>query len=405
MGKRGSACVFALQRVCACLAAVLYVCAHVTAAATCRSTRLSTAANVTIFPTDALTCTESPAPDGITGSFLLWSLKDQGTGYVSIVVAAPLDVGQWVALGFSEQGEMIKSTAIIVWIARGLPRVRTYYLRDKVESAVVPDATRITFVAGPELSYDSKQKTVFMAFQIDFAKSLAKPNFLLYAQGQESADDAPMQHNVQWMDKSSFPTGSVGESAADKLQKRVRTHGALQVFGWGILLPIGVLFARYAKSLDPAWFYIHITFQMIGFIFVIAGLGTGVSLANEINVHGLAGHKGLGFFLFALAILQVLAVIARPGKDAKLRKYWNWYHWWVGRLALFLACINIFVGLNLTKNNRAGTNPLKTSYIILLVLELVVFAILEALYWFKWNRSRPVNTSGTSLRWNPTDRY
>lgn len=320
-------------------------------------------------------------------------------------MAAPLDVGQWVALGFSEQGEMIKSTAIIVWIARGLPRVRTYYLRDKVESAVVPDATRITFVAGPELSYDSKQKTVFMAFQIDFAKSLAKPNFLLYAQGQESADDAPMQHNVQWMDKSSFPTGSVGESAADKLQKRVRTHGALQVFGWGILLPIGVLFARYAKSLDPAWFYIHITFQMIGFIFVIAGLGTGVSLANEINVHGLAGHKGLGFFLFALAILQVLAVIARPGKDAKLRKYWNWYHWWVGRLALFLACINIFVGLNLTKNNRAGTNPLKTSYIILLVLELVVFAILEALYWFKWNRSRPVNTSGTSLRWNPTDRY
>lgn len=99
--------------------------------------------------------------------------------------------------------------------------------------------------------------------------------------------------------------GSVGESAADKVQKRVRTHGALQVFGWGILLPIGVLFARYAKSLDPAWFYIHITFQMIGFIFVIAGLGTGVSLANEINVHGLAGHKGLGFFLFALAILQV----------------------------------------------------------------------------------------------------
>lgn len=123
-------------------------------------------------------------------------------------MAAPLDVGQWVALGFSEQGEMIKSTAIIVWIARGLPRVRTYYLRDKVESAVVPDATRITFVAGPELSYDSKQKTVFMAFQIDFAKSLAKPNFLLYAQGQESADDAPMQHNVQWMDKSSFPTGT-----------------------------------------------------------------------------------------------------------------------------------------------------------------------------------------------------
>ena len=77
------------------------------------------------------------------------------------------------------------------------------------------------------------------------------------------------------------------------------------MFGWGVLLPIGAMVARYARDYDPAWFYIHVTFQMIGFIFIIAGVATGVHLANSIDTPGLAGHKGLGIFLFLLAILQV----------------------------------------------------------------------------------------------------
>lgn len=97
----------------------------------------------------------------------------------------------------------------------------------------------------------------------------------------------------------------MGESAVSKLEKRVKTHGALQVFGWGVLLPIGAIVARYAREYDPAWFYIHATFQIIGFIFIIAGVATGVALAKDVEVPGLNGHKGLGLFLLILAILQV----------------------------------------------------------------------------------------------------
>jgi hypothetical protein len=99
--------------------------------------------------------------------------------------------------------------------------------------------------------------------------------------------------------------GVVGESEASKLQKQVKAHGAVQVFGWGVLLPIGAMVARYARGYDPAWFYIHVTFQMVGFIFIIAGVATGVHLAKSIDTPGLSGHKGLGIFLFILAILQV----------------------------------------------------------------------------------------------------
>lgn len=77
------------------------------------------------------------------------------------------------------------------------------------------------------------------------------------------------------------------------------------MFGWGVLLPIGAMVARYARGFDPAWFYLHATFQIIGFIFIIAGVATGVNLAKQIDVPGLKNHKGLGIFLFILAILQV----------------------------------------------------------------------------------------------------
>lgn len=92
-------------------------------------------------------------------------------------------------------------------------------------------------------------------------------------------------------------------------------------------------------------------------------------------------------------IVQVSAVVLRPGKDANLRKYWNWYHWWVGRLALFLAVINIFVGINLGEDAK----KLRVSYIVLLAFELVAFAILETIYWLRWNREPG---TGTGNRWN-----
>lgn len=42
-----------------------------------------------------------------------------------------------------------------------------------------------------------------------------------------------------------------------------------------------------------------------------------------------------------------MAFLARPNKDAKVRRYWNWYHYWVGRAAIACAVGNIFYGLDL----------------------------------------------------------
>jgi hypothetical protein len=77
--------------------------------------------------------------------------------------------------------------------------------------------------------------------------------------------------------------------------------------------------------------------------------------------------------------------VLRPKKDAKVRKYWNWYHHWVGRLALFLAVINIFVGLNMGH----AEHDIRVGYVSILAIELVAFAVLEILLCLRWNRQRP----------------
>lgn len=72
-----------------------------------------------------------------------------------------------------------------------------------------------------------------------------------------------------------------------------------------MLLPIGALIARYARAFDPAWFYIHAIFQLLGFACIVVGVITGVELAKTLQPEHLGAHRGLGFFLLILATLQV----------------------------------------------------------------------------------------------------
>jgi hypothetical protein len=46
---------------------------------------------------------------------------------------------------------------------------------------------------------------------------------------------------------------------------------------------------------------------------------------------------------------QILAAVLRPTKDAKVRPMWNQYHHWVGRSAIVIATINVYIGLHLYK--------------------------------------------------------
>jgi hypothetical protein len=83
-----------------------------------------------------------------------------------------------------------------------------------------------------------------------------------------------------------------------------RAHGALNLFAWGILMPIGAIVARYFRRMDPLWFYLHVSLQFVGFIIGLAGVVAGVALYSKIQAD-IPAHRGLGIFVLFLGILQV----------------------------------------------------------------------------------------------------
>ncbi len=108
-----------------------------------------------------------------------------------------------------------------------------------------------------------------------------------------------------WPNLCLHTAGVSGDTPLASRPQLANAHGAIQVIGWGLLLPIGALLARYCRAWDPIWFYLHVTFQIIGFMFVIAGIGTGLVLSKRVRPSRFYTHQALGITVFFLACLQV----------------------------------------------------------------------------------------------------
>lgn len=96
--------------------------------------------------------------------------------------------------------------------------------------------------------------------------------------------------------------GVTSKETSDSTEKT--KHGVMAILGWGILLPLGAILARYLRHRDPLWYYLHIGIQFTGFIFGLATVILGIRLYNRIQPN-IPAHRGIGIFLLTLSILQV----------------------------------------------------------------------------------------------------
>ncbi|KAL5716037.1 hypothetical protein ACHQM5_017777 [Ranunculus cassubicifolius] len=60
-----------------------------------------------------------------------------------------------------------------------------------------------------------------------------------------------------------YASGQTTSAGAGQSTTLKRAHGALCLFGWGILLWIGIMAARYLNEMDPFWFYCHLSLQSL----------------------------------------------------------------------------------------------------------------------------------------------
>jgi hypothetical protein len=218
-----------------------------------------------------------------------------------------------------------------------------------------------------------------MAFQLN---TTSPENRILYSVGPAgrlplSPGFALAEHDEKVSTAINYASG---ETETRSTYSRLRrNHGILNILGWGIFIPIGVIIARYFRHLDPMWYYSHTIIQTIGFIVGFSGIICGFVLNNHINPNDINTHRALGIFILLLGCLQVVAFIARPKKDTKSRKYWNWYHFTVGRVLIFLAAINIFYGIHLGNAGGGWNAGFGASLAILFIVSL----LLEIRMWIK----------------------
>ncbi|KAG6547164.1 hypothetical protein Mapa_011416 [Marchantia paleacea] len=298
---------------------------------------------------------------------------------LSVVLSAARE-NRWYAIGFSKSGAMVGSSAMIAWVdaTTGQPTIQQFFLGAKSSASVKIDS-QMELASTPQAFVTAD--TLYMAFQID--KRASAGVFFdsqIYAYGMEGdipTKDVLRQHEQYSSAAFDYAAGtSIVTSSGDPTSLR-RNHGVLNIFGWGILLPVGAIIARYCRQWDPAWYYLHVGLQIIGYVLINVALVMGIQLADKLIDSNIGAHRGLGVFVFVLATLQISAVLVRPKKDANIRRYWNFYHHWAGRLALIIAAINIFVGINVSNGGRKW----KASYGLVLVIELVLLVVLEIVLW------------------------
>jgi len=153
---------------------------------------------------------------------------------------------------------------------------------------------------------------------------------------------------------------------------------------WGLLLPVGVIIARYGKRLEHTWFLIHRAIQLIGLTMAIIGyfigllkIGTGTHLA----------HFTVGTVVMILGVFNPINALFRPHpkhdkpKEQK-RILWEYLHHWVGRVAIILAIAQIFLGFDILSLAVPRPDPVYRGLYIALLLILGIVVISLEIKWY-----------------------
>jgi Eukaryotic cytochrome b561 len=158
----------------------------------------------------------------------------------------------------------------------------------------------------------------------------------------------------------------------------LRTHGRLMIIAFACVLPFGVIFGR-AVQMRPlhhsslpardvtrsrAVLVMHALLQTAGlalvavsFALVVHRLNDGIKDIHRISLH----HGDVGIAAVAFLFAQWLAgAILRPHQGTTFRRLaWEHAHAALGRCAIVLGVVNIFVGITIARDFHVIT---QTSY-------------------------------------------
>lgn len=82
----------------------------------------------------------------------------------------------------------------------------------------------------------------------------------------------------------------------------------MNIVGWGTLLPIGAIVARYFRSFPKEWewwYLFHRNCQGAGYIIGSSGWALGLLLSNASKYYDFRTHRIIGIVIFTFSTIQV----------------------------------------------------------------------------------------------------
>ncbi|KAK7305230.1 hypothetical protein VNO77_43132 [Canavalia gladiata] len=358
-----------------------------------------------IVPTTPQPCNSYPFPKHINyaacedlpvlETSLHWNY-DPSLGIVDVAFKkANAKDSSWIAWAINPTSKgMVGSQSFVAFhTSRGILKA---YTSPITSYATMLQEANLTFpVYSVSASYTNSTMIIFATFQLPQNNTLVNH---VWQHGLVSDDGTLRPHSFSGPNLQSFGildliSGKVSATSGQMHSRNTlrNVHGILNAISWGILMPIGVIFARYLKVFDglgSTWFHLHRACQSLAFLIGIAGFGTGLYMGNHNGVYH-SPHRCIGITLMCLASAQVfVAIFLRPKKDHKKRIFWNIFHYIVGYSTIVLAVLNVFKGFDILNAQKIW----KKTYVGIIISLGIIAMILEVITWiYVCNKKRVKN--------------
>ncbi|GBG88691.1 hypothetical protein CBR_g48221 [Chara braunii] len=306
---------------------------------------------------------------------LFWTVENDS---IALAAQAAQPCG-YLAIGFGSG--MVQSTVYVGWIENGSGNVQEYWIDGRTPSNIHPINEGLV---AKKVSVDDNFFTMEFERKLRLPKSRNTidtqfPVKMIWAIG-DGWTSGELTQECQHKEMSSSVTLvdlQMGFSKPEQLQPVFAVHGFMMFLAWGVLLPGGVMAARYLKALETQSHPLDLT----------------------------TFHAKCGITAISLAAWQPLNAWMRPRRPSAgeppqtLRVVWQFVHMYSGRTALVLGGIALLSGLMALADREEldYVEDLRWALIGYFCLLLMVFVYYE--YRLRQNRKRQRSVESRPYSW------
>ncbi|XP_036411278.1 putative ferric-chelate reductase 1 [Megalops cyprinoides] len=291
-------------------------------------------------------------PSTTTNCYFMSALTSSTDSSTKFEIAGPSS--GYVAIGFSDDQRMGNDDIYICGLdSNGNIQVQHAYSTGRYAPEILPpgniSVTENSFQNGIiRCSFTSGN-----AITTQRSATSSPVYYIMYAYGPSSNGDI-LEHTGTFISDSKVDLSSP-LSVNTKVPDIVRAHGALMLIAWMTTGSLGMLIARYLKSVTRGvgccgkdlWFVAHVFLMAITVIATSIAFILIFSYARDWSG---GAHPVLGCIVMILALVQPIAAAFRCGPDHTWRFIFNWAHTLNAVAIKCLAVAAIFTGLSFIDN-------------------------------------------------------